>query len=85
MSGQPTAPQRSARPVPCRVTSAPQPLAPYPAARSSLLHIWQDKRGTLVLKEVGIVHALRRGADDDRTLASLQFQTGDFLDCAVLA
>ena len=30
-----------------------------------------DKRGTMTLKEVGITHALRRGVDDEKTLAML--------------
>lgn len=39
----------------------------------------------MTLKEVGITHSLRRGADDEKTLASLHFQTGDYMDCAILA
>ena len=34
-----------------------------------------DKRGTMTLKEVGITHALRRGMDDEKTLAMLHFST----------
>ena len=34
-----------------------------------------DKRGTMTLKEVGITHALRRGMDDEKTLAMLRFST----------
>ena len=44
-----------------------------------------DKRGTMTLKEVGVTHALRRGMDDEKTLSMLHFQTGDFLDCAILS
>ena len=44
-----------------------------------------DKRGTMTLKEVGITHSLRRGGDDEKTLASLHFQAGDYMDCAVLS
>ena len=39
----------------------------------------------MTLKEVGITHALRRGVDDEKTLSMLHFQTGDFLDCAILS
>ena len=50
----------------------------------SLAVVYPDRRGVMVLKEVGIIHALRHGPDDLKTLEKLQFQTGDFLDCAVL-
>ena len=50
----------------------------------SLAVVYPDRRGVMVLKEVGIIHALRHGPDDQKTLEQLQFQAGDFLDCAVL-
>lgn len=34
--------------------------------------------------QVGLVHSTRPGEDDNKTLKSLQFQTGDFLDVAIL-
>lgn len=34
--------------------------------------------------QVGVVHSTRPGADDSKTLKSLSFQTGDFVDVAFL-
>lgn len=61
----------------------------HPAARErggrlSFAIVYPDKRGVLVLKEVGSTHALRRGSDDDKTLADLKFQPGDYVDVAVI-
>lgn len=52
--------------------------------RLSFAVVYPDKRGALVLKEVGSVHALRRGPDDEKTLRQLHFQPGDYLDVAVI-
>ena len=43
-----------------------------------------DKRGVLTLKDVGSTHALRRGPEDDKTLAELHFQAGDYMDVALI-
>ena len=63
-------------------------VSPSARERNSQLSfaiVYPDKRGTLVLKEVGIIHSLRKGEHDDKNLAGLHFQTGDFLDVAVLS
>ena len=60
------------------------PLARDRNSQLSLAAVYPDRRGVMVLKEFGIIHALRYGPDDIKTLESLQFETGDFLDCAVL-
>lgn len=33
--------------------------------------------------QVGVVHATRPGEDDTKTLRSLNFQTGDYLDVSI--
>jgi hypothetical protein len=37
----------------------------------------------LSLLQLGNVSSTRPGPDDDKTLASLKFQTGDYIDIAV--
>lgn len=54
--------------------------------RLSFSFVYPDKRGQNVMKEVGVVWAepSRRGPDDAKQLHQLSFQTGDFLDVAIL-
>ncbi|GAQ83399.1 histone deacetylase complex subunit SAP18 [Klebsormidium nitens] len=52
-------------------------------ARLSFAFVYPDRRGKNVLREVGRTLSLRQGEDDEKTLAGLGFQTGDFLDVAV--
>jgi len=61
----------------------------HPAARErglvfSFSQVYPDKRGALVLREVGSCLSLKRGNDDAKTLAELQFMAGDHLDIALL-
>jgi len=61
----------------------------YPSARDkqsrlSFSIVYPDKRGVLTLKDVGSTHALRRGPEDDKTLAELHFQAGDYMDVALI-
>ena len=41
------------------------------------------RRGRNVMKEVGVVRNRRPGPDNQKSLQSLRFQTGDFLDVAI--
>ncbi|WIA38884.1 hypothetical protein OEZ86_002158 [Tetradesmus obliquus] len=55
--------------------------------RLSFAFVYPDRRGVSVMKQVGEVWSdARRGStpDDDKSLQQLQFQTGDFLDVAIL-
>jgi len=53
-------------------------------ARLSFSFVYPDRRGKNVMRQVGLVHSTRIGEDDHKTLEDLSFQTGDFLDVAVL-
>eukprot|EP00962_Isochrysis_galbana_P009434 scaffold2632_cov124-Isochrysis_galbana.AAC.1 len=52
--------------------------------RLSFAQVYPDGRGEPTLREVGSAHSVKRGADDARTLAELNFQPGDFLDVAII-
>eukprot|EP00967_Tisochrysis_lutea_P006251 scaffold7419_cov31-Tisochrysis_lutea.AAC.3 len=52
--------------------------------RLSFLQVYPNARGEPSLREVGSAHAVKRGSDDAKTLAELNFQAGDFLDVAIL-
>eukprot|EP00742_Colponemidia_sp_Colp-10_P003187 GILJ01003396.1.p1 GENE.GILJ01003396.1~~GILJ01003396.1.p1 ORF type:complete len:141 (+),score=11.33 GILJ01003396.1:53-475(+) len=49
----------------------------------SFAFVYPDRRGRNVLRPVGKIHSVRRGYDDVKTLASLNFVTGDFLDVSI--
>lgn len=36
------------------------------------------------MRQVGATHSVKRGPDDAKTLAELQFSAGDYLDVAVM-
>mmetsp|Transcript_35996 Transcript_35996/g.90920 ORF Transcript_35996/g.90920 Transcript_35996/m.90920 type:complete len:174 (-) Transcript_35996:252-773(-) len=55
------------------------------AARLSFAFVYPDRSGRNVMRQVGMVHSSRVSDDDARTLKSLRFQTGDYLDVAILA
>jgi hypothetical protein len=55
-----------------------------PNCRLSLAFVYTDGRGEVHMRTVGVVHSTKRGKDDDKALRALRFQTGDFLDVAVL-
>lgn len=59
------------------------PSARRREARLSFAFVYPDRRGKNVIRQVGRTLSSRHGEDDERTLASLGFQTGDFLDVAV--
>eukprot|EP00246_Nothoceros_aenigmaticus_P010117 TRINITY_DN26448_c0_g1_i1.p1 TRINITY_DN26448_c0_g1~~TRINITY_DN26448_c0_g1_i1.p1 ORF type:complete len:154 (-),score=19.20 TRINITY_DN26448_c0_g1_i1:202-663(-) len=62
------------------------PAARRRDARLSFAFVYPDRRGRNVIRNVGLTYAngSRRGGDDLKTLADLSFQTGDFLDVAIL-
>ena len=53
--------------------------------RLSLAFVYTDRLGAVHMRNVGTVHATKRGKDDDKILKTLRFQTGDFLDVAILS
>ncbi|KAI5065824.1 hypothetical protein GOP47_0018448 [Adiantum capillus-veneris] len=55
-------------------------------ARLSFALVYPDRRGRNVIRTVGMTNAngVRRGSDDHLTLSAISFQTGDFLDVAIL-
>jgi len=62
------------------------PAARKRDARLSFAFVYPDRHGRNVIRTVGMTHSSpssRRG-DDFRSLAELQFQTGDFLDVAII-
>eukprot|EP01026_Neomeris_dumetosa_P045129 TRINITY_DN3822_c0_g1_i2.p3 TRINITY_DN3822_c0_g1~~TRINITY_DN3822_c0_g1_i2.p3 ORF type:complete len:138 (+),score=19.37 TRINITY_DN3822_c0_g1_i2:260-673(+) len=46
--------------------------------------VYPDRRGKMIMKDIGEVHCERKGEDDSKTLKELNFQTGDFLDVAII-
>lgn len=45
--------------------------------------VYPDKEGRFVLRNVGRLASFRGGPDDKKTLADVNFQTGDYLDILV--
>lgn len=58
--------------------------ARQPNVRLSLAFVYTDGKGEVHMRNVGVLHTTKRGRDDEKILRTLRFQTGDFLDCAVL-
>lgn len=59
------------------------PGARRAGARLGFALIYPDRRGRSVLRPVGAVLSKRTGEDDVKTLRSLGFQIGDYLDVAI--
>lgn len=53
-------------------------------ARLSFSFVYPDTSGKNVVRYVGTVSINKRTTEDKRTLQSLRFETGDFLDVAIL-
>lgn len=68
----------------CDLIKEIKPQARSGSARFSFSFVYPDRRGKNVMKNVGVVHSTRFGEDETKTLKSLSFQTGDFLDVAML-
>jgi histone deacetylase complex subunit SAP18 len=47
--------------------------------------VYPDKRGRMVLRDVGVTFSTRRNEDETKTLDSLHFETGDFLAVSIFA
>jgi histone deacetylase complex subunit SAP18 len=61
-----------------------KPAARGRLTRLSFAFVYPDRKGRNVMRQVGMVHSTRPGEDDDKVLKTLSFQTGDFLDVAIL-
>lgn len=55
-----------------------------PRVQLSMAVVYPDKLGRQTMKVVGKLHISRPTTGDGRTLASLRFEAGDFIDIAVL-
>ncbi len=55
----------------------------WPAHPPSPLTLSHSTFPTLPSAQVGVVHSSRLGEDDVKTLRSINFQIGDFLDVAI--
>ena len=53
-------------------------------ARLSFSFVYPDTTGKNVVRFVGQTYTSKRTTEDKRTLQSLRFETGDFLDVAIL-
>ncbi|XWS49855.1 hypothetical protein CRYUN_Cryun12cG0039000 [Craigia yunnanensis] len=55
-------------------------------AKLSFAFVYPDKRGHFVLRQVGMTNSYGNGRrlDDNKSLADLSFQIGDYLDVAIL-
>mmetsp|Transcript_16731 Transcript_16731/g.23078 ORF Transcript_16731/g.23078 Transcript_16731/m.23078 type:complete len:146 (+) Transcript_16731:108-545(+) len=64
-----------------------RPEARKPQARLDFALVYPDRMGRNVFRRVGTVWSAPhrgRGEDDGKSLKSISFQTGDFLDVAIL-
>ncbi|KAK9804922.1 hypothetical protein WJX72_012184 [[Myrmecia] bisecta] len=59
------------------------PAARRPNARLDFAFVYPDRKGRNVMRQVGSTNSTRVGGDDAKTLRSLNFQTGDYLDVAI--
>lgn len=63
------------------------PAARRRDAKLSFAFVYPDRRGRNVVRQVGVTYAYpnaRRPDEGNKALADLSFQTGDFLDVAIL-
>ncbi|RMZ52279.1 hypothetical protein APUTEX25_001669, partial [Auxenochlorella protothecoides] len=67
----------------CDLVKEVHQTARRPSVRLSFSLVYPDRRGRNVLRHVGVVHSSRLGEDDVKTLRSINFQIGDFLDVAI--
>mmetsp|Transcript_30244 Transcript_30244/g.55250 ORF Transcript_30244/g.55250 Transcript_30244/m.55250 type:complete len:156 (+) Transcript_30244:305-772(+) len=61
-----------------------QPAARERNAKMSFSFVYPNKNGDNIMMQMGTVHSSRRSDDDLKTLSSLKFQIGDYLDVAIL-
>ncbi|KAF0698794.1 Aste57867_10583 [Aphanomyces stellatus] len=52
--------------------------------RLAISLVYPDRRGKHIVKKAGIVNTSRKSPDEDKTLAGIGFQNGDYLDVAIL-
>ncbi|KAF5203396.1 Histone deacetylase complex subunit sap18 [Thalictrum thalictroides] len=62
------------------------PAARVRDAKLSFAFVYPDKFGRYVVRQVGRTHSYAHGRlmDDNKALANLDFQIGDYLDVAIL-
>ncbi|GLT78303.1 hypothetical protein SLA2020_498430 [Shorea laevis] len=55
-------------------------------AKLSFAFVYPDKRGRFVMRQVGMTHSYGNGRrlEDNKALAELGFQIGDYLDVAIM-
>lgn len=61
-----------------------QPAARRQNVRLEFALVYPDARGRNTMRPVGVVNTSRVGPDDLKTLKKLSFQTGDYMDVAIL-
>jgi histone deacetylase complex subunit SAP18 len=61
-----------------------RPEAKGGRVRLTFSFVYPDHKGNNVMRRVGAVHGAKPGPDDHKTLHLLSFQTGDYLDVAIM-
>lgn len=61
-----------------------QPAARRQNVRLEFAFVYPDAKGRNTMRPVGVVNSSRVGPDDTKTLKKLSFQTGDYLDVAIM-
>ena len=59
------------------------PAASRKDARAVFSHVYQDTSGRFKKREVGSVHAFKRGKDDGLTLNNIRFEVGDAIALSI--
>ncbi|GBG69571.1 hypothetical protein CBR_g4404 [Chara braunii] len=70
------------------LTDLVKEVSPTARKRDAILSfafVYPDRRGRNVMRPVGKTASFARRPDENKTLAELSFQTGDFLDVAIYA
>jgi len=65
------------------LVKASKSAARAPRARLSFAFVYPDRQGKNIVRQVGSTLAHAKSADDSKTLAQLNFDTGDYLDVAI--
>lgn len=69
----------------CLVAQAVPPALSRPYARLAFSLVYPDRNGRAMTRPIGqVLPAGRRGEDDGKSLHGVNFQTGDYLNVAIL-
>jgi hypothetical protein len=69
----------------CLVAQAVPPALSRPYARLAFSLVYPDRNGRAMTRPIGqVLPAGRRGEDDSKSLHGVNFQTGDYLNVAIL-